>query len=59
MRVAECAGLLLADVDLPARQALIHAEIAKAGYPPTVCFSFQTARALAKYVRARAAHEFA
>jgi integrase len=59
IRASECAGLLLTNVDLPARQALVHAEIAKAGYPRTVCFGFTTARALAKYVRVRADHEFA
>jgi len=59
LRASECAGLLVASIDLPARQALVHAEIAKAGYQRTVCFGSQTARALARYLRLRAPHEFA
>jgi integrase len=58
IRASECAGLLVANVDLAARQALVHADIAKAGYARTVCFGHQTARLLSQYVRLRAGHEF-
>jgi integrase len=58
IRASECAGLLLANIDLTARQAVVHADVAKAGYARTVCFGAQTARALAKYLRLRGRHEF-
>ncbi len=58
-RASECAGILLANVDLRARQALIHDAIAKGGYGRVVAFGFDTARALARYMREREAHHFA
>lgn len=59
MRAGEVAGLLAENVNLPARQLLIHAEITKGRRDRTVVFGFQTAKVLARYLRAREAHAFA
>jgi integrase/recombinase XerD len=59
IRASECAGLEVKNVDLAARQAFVHADIAKAGYSRTVCFGHRTARALSQYMRVRASHEYA
>lgn len=59
LRASEVAGLLSEHVDLPARQAYVHREVAKGRKPRTVTFGFQTARVLARYARAREEHEYA
>jgi site-specific recombinase XerD len=46
LRASECAGLLVEHVDLSARQAFVHADVAKGGYPRTVTFGFPTAKLL-------------
>lgn len=56
-RAGETSGLLLANLNLPARQVLVHAEITKGRYDRVVAFGFRTARLLARYVRERDAHE--
>ncbi len=58
-RSTECAGLLLDNVNLPARQVLIHAEVTKGRYSRVVTFGFQTARLLGRYLRVRDAHQHA
>jgi site-specific recombinase XerD len=58
LRASECAGLLLANVDLGARQAYVHADVAKGGWPRTVTFGFETARLLNRYLRARETHRY-
>ncbi len=59
LRATECAGLLVEHVDLAARQAFVHAAIAKGGYERTVTFGFQTARLLNRYAMVREGHRFA
>ncbi len=59
LRASECAGLLAEHVDIGARQAFVHAAIAKGGYERTVMFGFQTARLLNRYAIARESHGFA
>ena len=56
LRASECAGLLVDNLNLPARQVLVHGEVAKGGYPRVVTFGFQTARLLNRYLREREAH---
>jgi integrase/recombinase XerC len=59
LRASECAGLLVEHVDLGARQAYVHAGVAKGGRPRTVTFGFQAARLLNRYLLKREAHAFA
>ncbi len=59
LRASECAGLLVDNLNLPARQVLVHGEVAKGGYPRVVTFGFQTARLLNRYLREREAHAYA
>jgi integrase len=59
LRAFECAGLLLENLDLPARQAYVHAEIAKGRNPRNIVFGFKTAKLLARYLREREAQAFA
>jgi site-specific recombinase XerD len=59
LRASEVAGLLVEHVDMAARQAYVHAGIAKSAKPRTVCFGFQTARLLNRYMVKRDAHAFA
>jgi site-specific recombinase XerD len=59
LRASECAGLLAEHVDMASRQAYVHADIAKGGRPRTVCFGFQTARLLNRYMLMRDQHAFA
>jgi integrase len=59
LRASECAGLLVEHVDVAARQAYVHADVAKGGYPRMVTFGFQTARLLNRYLLARRKHRFA
>jgi len=56
-RSSECAGVLHDNLNLAARQALIHASITKGRYDRVVAFGFQTARLLGRYVRERETHE--
>jgi site-specific recombinase XerD len=58
-RTSECAGVLVQSVNLPARQALLHASITKGRYDRTVAFGVQAARLLGRYVREREAHQHA
>jgi site-specific recombinase XerD len=56
IRASECKGALLDNLNLPARQLLIHAEISKGRYDRIVVFGFQVARLLGRYLRERDAH---
>lgn len=58
-RASECAGILVDNLNMGARQAYVHEEIAKGRRPRTVVFGFQTARLLTKYLRMREDHQYA
>lgn len=58
LRASECAGLLLENLNLPARQVFVHGEVAKGGKTRTVTFGFQAAKLLNKYVMARRKHGY-
>jgi site-specific recombinase XerD len=59
LRASECAGLLVDNLDLGARQVYVHDAVAKGNSSRTVTFGFETARLLGRYVRERESHKFA
>jgi site-specific recombinase XerD len=59
VRATECVGLLLENLNLPARQCFIHAEVTKGRYGRTVTFGFTTAKLLGRYLRQREHHAYA
>jgi integrase/recombinase XerD len=59
VRATECVGILLDNLNLPARQCFMHAEVTKGRYGRTVTFGFQTAKLLGRYLRQRETHAYA
>jgi site-specific recombinase XerD len=59
VRATECVGLLLENLNLPARQIFIHPEVTKGRYARTVTFGFTTAKLLGRYLRQRERHRYA
>jgi len=59
VRASECVGLLLDNLNLPARQCFIHAEVTKGRCGRAVTFGFTTAKLLGRYLRQRERHPFA
>lgn len=58
VRATECVGILLDNLNLPARQCFIHAEVTKGRVGRTVTFGFGTAKLLGRYLRQREAHSY-
>jgi site-specific recombinase XerD len=56
VRATECVGLLLENLNLPARQCFVHSEVTKGRYGRTVTFGFTTAKLLGRYLRQREQH---
>lgn len=59
LRASELAGLLLDNLDLPARQAYVHDAVAKGRSARTVTFGFETAKLANRYLIAREGHRYA